>query len=99
MTRPVNEANALTDQEKKFRDHAAANIVDNALEYCHRRPAMSTLLEEMAEAILASRGKHDGPLTLEIVQVGGICINILWQIYSGQTDHVCNIGTKNDRNG
>ena len=71
---------------------AVETIVANAKEHQHRRPAMTTLLEEFAEAVLAARGKHNDPLELEITQIGGTCINILWQLSTGHEEHVCNIG-------
>ncbi|KKN62951.1 hypothetical protein LCGC14_0506610 [marine sediment metagenome] len=84
----------MTYQEKRFYDNAVTAVLEDAHKHREMRPAMSTLLEEIAEAILASRGKHDDPLELEIVQIGGICINILWQLYSKHISHVNNIGTK-----
>lgn len=84
--------NDITEQERKLFTRALSAVIRNAREHKHKRPAMSTLLEEMAEAILSSRGKHHDYLELEIIQIGGICINILWQLYDGQEKHVCNIG-------
>ncbi len=81
----------MTDQEKMF-NRAVDTIVENAQEYRYKKPAMSTLLEEVAEVILSSRGKHSDYLKLEITQIGGICINILSQLYDGREDRVCNIG-------
>ena len=91
--------NRLTGKEYAAFLNAVTEIVGNAQMHKDKRPAMSTLLEEMAEAILSSRGKHKDYLTTEITQIGGICINILWQLKSGEEDHVCNIGTKNDKSG
>lgn len=73
-------------------DDALEQISQNAHEHCRLRPAMSTMLEEMAEAILAARGKHEHELMLEIEQIGGIAINILWQLRLDRYEHVCNIG-------
>ncbi len=87
-------SNDITERERELFTLAIATIIRDAREQKHKRPAMSTLLEEMAEAILSSRGKHDDYLTLEITQIGGVCINILWQLYAGQEKHVCNIGTR-----
>lgn len=86
----------LNKQEKERFEMAVMAVDRNAQEQREKRPAISTLLEEMAEAILAARGKHEDTLELEITQIGGICINILWQLFMGQEDHVCNIGGKTD---
>jgi hypothetical protein len=82
----------LTLEEKVCFDEALIDIGVTAEQHCRRRPAMSTLIEEVAEAILAARGKHDHDLALEISQIGGICVNILWQLYMDQHEHVQNIG-------
>ena len=41
-------------------------------------------VEEVSEATLASRGKHEHPLRLELVQIAGICINMIRQIDAGE---------------
>lgn len=82
----------LSKSEEERFEWAIEAIVTNAREHKEKRPAMTTLIEEMAEAILVCRGKHDDSLELEIVQMGGICINILWQLFMSQEDHVCNLG-------
>ena len=79
----------------KYFYRASAEINANASENRHKKPAFSTLLEEFAELVLSLRGKHDDPPELEIKQIGGICINLLAQIYDGELDHVNNIGSKN----
>ena len=84
----------LTTLEKKMFQRAVKEITNNASDQAEKRPAMTTLIEEVAEAILSARGKHDDFLETEIVQIGGICINILWQLNTLQKDHVCNIGSK-----
>ncbi len=88
------EQAALSRLEKKMFRRAVRVVTDTAAENAELRPAMSTLLEEVAEAILAARGKHDDPLELEIEQIASVCINILWQLYRGHKKHVCNIGSK-----
>lgn len=89
----MKQTRELTREEQRAFDDAVTEINANAEEHCQLRPAMSTLLEEVAEAILAARGIHDDSLQLEITQIGGICINILWQLAMNHDDHVCNIGT------
>ncbi len=93
LNKNYKQSNLAKDKEALYL-RAITDIVENAREHSCKRPAMSTLLEEMAEAVLSSRGKHDGPLELEITQIGGICINILWQLYDGLEEHVCDVGRK-----
>lgn len=64
----------------KERERAIEDVIANADENQHKRPNIRTLSEEYAEAILAERGKHEHPLRLELVQIAGICINIIRQI-------------------
>jgi hypothetical protein len=40
----------LTEEEKRSFDDAGEAVLLNANEYCRHRPAMTTLLEEVAEA-------------------------------------------------
>jgi len=86
----------LNKQEKERFEMAVIAVDRNAQKHREKRPAMSTLIEEMAEAILASRGKHNDTLETEIIQIGGICVNILWQLAMGQEDHICNLGDRTD---
>lgn len=58
-------------------DTAISAVIQNANENRHKLPNALTLLEEVAEAILAARGKHDDPLRLELTQIAGICINLI----------------------
>ncbi len=60
-------------------------VLSNAADNSHKHPAMTTLIEEFAEAVLAARGKHEHPLRLELVQIAGICINLIRQIDAGET--------------
>lgn len=85
---PVN----LSPEELVAYSDAVAAIVHNMAEHATKRPKMTTLMEEVAEAILASRGKHDDPLELELTQIAGICGNMLWQIATGAD--VCNLRTQ-----
>jgi hypothetical protein len=71
-------------------------VMDIAYEHAYKRPKMTTLLEEVAEAILASRGKHDDPLELELVQIASVAINCLWQLRMGYD--IANLHTKRDEN-
>lgn len=66
-------------------DEAIRDVIQNADEHKAKHPAMTTLVEEFAEAVLASRGKHDHPVRLELVQIAGICINLIRQIDNGET--------------
>lgn len=59
-------------------------IIDNANEHKHKKPNIRTLWEEVSEATLASRGKHEHPLRLELIQIAGICINMIRQIDAGE---------------
>jgi hypothetical protein len=63
---------------------AIQDVIHNVNENWSKRPNMRTLMEEVAEAILADRGKHDHPLRLELVQIAGICINMIRQIDAGE---------------
>lgn len=65
-------------------DRVIMDVSLNVYENLHKRPNMNTLLEEMAEAILANRGKHEHPLRLELVQIAGICVNMIRQIDAGE---------------
>lgn len=65
-------------------DNATQDVINNANEHSHKKPNIRTLSEEYAEAILAERGKHEHPLRLELVQIAGICINMIRQIDAGE---------------
>lgn len=75
----THKAEALQDA-----DRVVMEINLNVYENLDKRPNMNTLLEEMAEAILANRGKHEHPLRLELVQIAGICVNMIRQIDAGE---------------
>lgn len=62
---------------------AIAAIVRHMVANATKRPKMTTLVEEFAEAVLSARGKHEDPLTLELVQIASVCGNLLWQIETG----------------
>lgn len=65
-------------------DKAVLSVVENAYENQHKKPNMRTLWEEVSEATLSWRGKHEHPLRLELVQIAGICINMIRQIDAGE---------------
>ncbi len=83
----------LTAFEMGMLENAARIVTLTAVSNASLRPAMTVLLEEVAEAILAARGKHDDSLELELEQIASVCINLLWQLRCGYGKHVCNIGT------
>lgn len=68
-------------------------VENMALHHAHKRPAMTTLVEEMAEAVLAARGKHDDPLELELMQVASVAVNLIAQLRMGREGHVRNLRT------
>lgn len=65
-------------------DKPSRDVLENADANRHKKPNIRTLSEEYAEAILASRGKHEHPLRLELVQIAGVCINMIRQIDAGE---------------
>lgn len=65
-------------------DHAIWDVISNASANAHKKPNMRTLAEEFAEAVLADRGKHDDPLRLELIQIAGVCINMVRRIDNGE---------------
>jgi len=64
-------------------DDVVNEVIANANANYYRKPNLLTLLEEIAEMILSGRGKHDDPLELELIQMAGICINIVRRIRNG----------------
>lgn len=73
----------LTTDEVYALEQAATDVVLMAREHASKRPKMTTLVEEHAEAVLAARGKHDDPLELELLQIASVCVNLVWQIRTG----------------
>lgn len=65
-------------------DKPARDVLENADTNRHKKPNMRTLWEEISEATLSWRGKHDHPLRLELVQIAGICINMIRQVDNGE---------------
>lgn len=63
---------------------AETDAINNANAHEHKKPNMRTLWEEVSEATLSWRGKHEHPLRLELVQIAGICINMIRQIDAGE---------------
>lgn len=86
------EYKELTEEEKFAMIEVIVPIAENAADNAHKRPKVTTLLEEVAEMILSFRGKHDDSPELELTQIAGICINLLWQMKMGYD--VNNIITK-----
>lgn len=62
-------------------------IMDKVFTYVkeneHKKPKATTLIEEMAEFILACRGKHEHPIELELYEIASIAINLLRQAEMG----------------
>lgn len=79
----VHAIAAQEDSDWGILDNASIAVLKNANANAHRNPNMLTLIEEMFEAGLAARGKHDDSLELELVQIAGTCINLLRQIQGG----------------
>lgn len=75
----VNSSDVVFTDEDVIRE-----IIHEADRNQHKKPNMRKLMEEVAEAILAERGKHEHPLRLELVQIAGICINIIRQLDAGE---------------
>lgn len=67
-----------------LQDAAVKDVIRNANTHGHKKPNIRTLSEEFAEAILAERGKHEHPLRLELVQIAGVCINMIRQLDAGE---------------
>ncbi len=80
------------DQLNKVLDEVRHIAQDNAF----KRPKMTTLTEEFSEAVLASRGKHDDPLRLELMQIMTVCANMIWQIDLYGEEMVANLRTKRE---
>jgi hypothetical protein len=86
----------LTTKENSALLRALSNVEMNATANAYKRPKVTALLEEVAELILACRGKHEDGVELEIIQIAGVAINILWQIHEGREDEINNIITHRD---
>lgn len=70
---------------------ALRDVKSNAEENAFKHPKFTTLLEEFAELVLSLRAKHDHPPELELVQMGGIIINLLSQTYLSGVGAINNI--------
>lgn len=77
-------ANKALDYDAIVNDTALSSVIANANEHQAKKPNMRTLWEEVSEATLSWRGKHEHPLRLELVQIAGICINMIRQIDAGE---------------
>lgn len=84
----------LTASEQAVLVNVADKVVAMAQKEAWRRPKMTTLVEEFAEAVLASRGKHDDPLHLELMQIASVCINLLWQSEMYGDEEIANLRTR-----
>lgn len=93
MTQIDSKPNKLTTEEWHAFNAAFEEIRTEASKHAHRRPKLTTLLEEFSEVVLASRGKHDDPLSLEVRQVASVAANCLWQIILYGDDEVANLRT------
>lgn len=73
----------LSETEREFWWDAVNDVIGEAKDNAHKRPKMTTLLEEFSELVLSLRGKHDDPPELELAQVASVAINLLWQLKMG----------------
>ena len=64
-------------------DKAALAIVHNANQHRDKNPALPMLLEEIAEYVYARDGNHEHPPDYELIQIGGIAINLLRKEWGG----------------
>ena len=80
-------------EDNAFRD-ALMMVFNEAEANKHKRPKVTTLIEEFSEMILAFRGKHEDAPELELTHIASVAINILWQMQLGY--HVNNIVTLRD---
>lgn len=62
-------------------DPTVLDVIANANEYRRAAPTLGTLLEEIAEYARALECKHPHSPEYELVQIGGIVINLLRQRY------------------
>lgn len=58
-------------------EEAAEIVKSNAERYQSRYPSVSTLLKEIAEYAAAMEGRQEHSPVLELVQIGGIILNML----------------------
>lgn len=58
-------------------------VISQVRENEHKEPKATTLIEEMAEFILACRGKHEHPIELELYEIASIAINLIRQAQMG----------------
>ena len=88
---------SLTSSEEKHFQRALDEVSQNAKDHRHIRPQATVLIEEFSEAILSLRGKHKDPVVLELTQIAGVCINLIWQLEAGYEEHVNNIIAEKDK--
>jgi hypothetical protein len=58
-------------------EQAIALVTDNAYAHEGCTPTLGTLMQEIAEYVRATEGKHIDPAVVELIQIGGIVINLL----------------------
>jgi hypothetical protein len=85
------EFKELNEAEMKHLAIAIRYVIREAELNKHKRPKMTTLMEEMSELYLAMRGKHKDDPETELIHVASCAINILWQIYNGDLEKVNNV--------
>lgn len=87
----------LTNREILAYQQACAEVLKEANANKHKRPKMTTLLEEFSELVLSLRGKHDDPPEMELRQVASVAINLLWQLHMGHDiNNIVTIREKKD---
>lgn len=71
------QAQQQPDSEPMTIDLAMALISYNANAHLDCEPTLGTLLEEVGELARALEGKHEDHPGMELVQIGGIVVNML----------------------
>lgn len=66
-------------------DRATQEIIANADAYADRTPTLRTLLAELAEYAYALDGDHEHSPEYELIEIGGIALNMLRQRYAALT--------------
>lgn len=79
-----SEFKEVSDLEWRYHREAVNDVLKEAATNAHKRPKMTTLIEEFSELVLSLRGKHDDPPEVELKQVASVAINLLWQMKMGQ---------------
>jgi uncharacterized protein YejL (UPF0352 family) len=66
---------------------AVALVEDNAYRFRDKMPTLGTLMAEVAELARALEGKHEHSPALELVEIGGIVLNMLTNYDSEPVQH------------